>query len=220
MLAEPISPPRPRRSATANTFDPRLQTQELHHRIANSLQLAADMLLFEQLRSRDPQAQAALEASHSRLIAVSELHRYLHAHADEVDVELSVFLAGLGHLIAIGAGLDCHVEASSLSLPGAVAQQLGIAINECAINAAKHAYRGAPGGKLWIRAHPQGDRLTVVVADDGVGLRGHSGPCRPGLGSAIIHAIIQGLNGRVRIRSEAGLKVTMTLPLPVPPTVS
>ena len=49
-------------NARARLADQERQIQELNHRVANSLQLAADMLVFEQLRARDPLAQAALEA--------------------------------------------------------------------------------------------------------------------------------------------------------------
>src|SRR5262245_61538247 len=82
-------------TARARLASQERQIQELNHRIANSLQLAADMLVFEQLRSRDPLAQAALEASRARLVAVGELHRYLYDHADRPTVEMSQFLAGL-----------------------------------------------------------------------------------------------------------------------------
>ena len=71
------------------------QIQELNHRVANSLQLAADMLTFEQLRARDPLASAALEASRARLVAVGELHRYLYDHAERPSVDLKPFLTGL-----------------------------------------------------------------------------------------------------------------------------
>jgi two-component sensor histidine kinase len=75
-------------SAKARLESQERQIQELNHRVANSLQLAADMLTFEQLRARDPFAQAALEASRARLVAVGELHRYLYDHADRPSVEL------------------------------------------------------------------------------------------------------------------------------------
>src|SRR5690242_16080664 len=82
-------------TARAQLASQERQIQELNHRIANSLQLAADMLVFEQLRSRDPLASAALEASRARLVAVGELHRYLYDHGSRASVELSPFLAGL-----------------------------------------------------------------------------------------------------------------------------
>ena len=92
------------------------QIQELNHRIANSLQLAADMLTFEQLRSRDPLAQAALEASRARLVAVGELHRYLYDHAERTSVDLKPFLTGLCAAVTDTTGLACVVDADSTTV--------------------------------------------------------------------------------------------------------
>src|SRR4029453_17201638 len=136
-------------SARAQLASQERQIQELNHRIANSLQLAADMLVFEQLRSREPRAQAALEASRARLIAVAELHRYLYDHAERASVELRPFLTGLCQALFATTGLRCSVQSDPTCVPGDMAQQLAIAINEFAINAAKHAYDVA-GGRLII----------------------------------------------------------------------
>lgn len=53
------------------------ERRELDHRLANSLQLAADFLIFEHTRVTDPQARAALIATAERLSAVGQMHRFL-----------------------------------------------------------------------------------------------------------------------------------------------
>ena len=58
---------------------------------------------------------------------------------------MSPFLAGLCQAIAASTGLTCSIKSDLTSVPGDMAQQLAIAINEFAINAAKHAYDGKPG---------------------------------------------------------------------------
>ncbi|RAK62524.1 sensor histidine kinase [Phenylobacterium kunshanense] len=192
------------------------QIQELNHRIANSLQLAADMLVFEQLRARDPLAQAALEASRARLVAVGELHRYLYEHADKPTIELRPFLIGLGDAIAATTGLRVSITADATSVPGDMAQQLGIAINEIAINAAKHAYAGQPGGRLTVTARRDGSDLILTVSDEGKGL----GDGRPGgLGMSIIAAIIRDLRGSLSAQTDGGATFTIRAPLPAPPPV-
>jgi len=188
------------------------EIQELNHRVANSLQLAADMLIFEQLRARDPQAKAALEASRARLVAVGELHRYLHEHADKSSVELAPFLTGLCQAIAGSTGLSCSVQADLTCVSGDMAQQLGIAINEFAINAAKHAYDGKPGGKLIVTARREGYDLVLTVADHGKGLAGgRSGP--GGLGMSIVAAIVRDLKGALTVQSEIGTAFTIRAPV-------
>src|SRR3954465_15818515 len=111
-------------SARARLESQERQIQELNHRVANSLQLAADMLTFEQLRSRDPMAIAALEASRARLVAVGQLHRYLYDHADRPSVDLRPFLGGLCKAISETTGLACSLDADATTVNGDMAQQL------------------------------------------------------------------------------------------------
>ncbi len=198
------------------------QIQELNHRVANSLQLAADMLIFEQLRSRDPVAQAALEASRARLVAVGELHRYLNDHADRPSVDLRPFLTGLCDGISASTGLQCTLAADAIAAPGDMAQQLAIAINEIAINAAKHAYEGKPGGRLAVACRREGAELVLTVSDEGKGLdEGSSAGGKGGLGMSIIAAIVRGLKGSLTARNDGGARFTIRAPLPgVPPVVS
>lgn len=200
-------------SARARLESQERQIQELNHRIANSLQLAADMLVFERLRSLDPAASAALEASRARLVAVGELHRYLHDHADQPTVELSPFLAGLCEAISATTGLVCRVQTDLTRVPGDMAQQLGIVINEFAINAAKHAYDGKPGGRLSVTSRRDGGDLVLTVADQGKGMSGGLG--RPGgLGMSIIAAIVRDLRGTLAVKSEGGAAFTIRAPIP------
>ena len=202
-------------SARARLESQERQIRELNHRIANSLQLAADLLTFEQLRSRDPKAQAALEASRARLVAVGELHRYLHGHADQPSVELKPFLSGLCEALGATTGLICTLQCDLVSVPGDTAQQLAIAINEFAINAAKHAYAGKVGGLFHIGARREGRELVVTVSDNGQGL-GDPTVRHSGLGMTIVAAIVRDLKGSLTAGSEGGARFVIRLPLAAP----
>lgn len=208
-------------SARAQLASQERQIQELNHRIANSLQLAADMLVFEELRSRDPVASAALEASRARLVAVGELHRYLYDHAGQPSVELSPFLAGLCQAISATTGLNCLIQADLTRVPGDMAQQLGIAINEFAINAAKHAYGGKSGGRLVVTSRRDGRELVLTVADQGKGLVDGvaSSRGRSGLGMSIVAAIVRDLKGTLTVSGDHGAAFTIRAPLPASATV-
>jgi chemotaxis protein methyltransferase CheR len=187
------------------------QIRELNHRVANSLQLATDLLIFEQLRSRDAGAQAALEASRARLVAVGELHRYLSSQSGEDAVDIGPFLTGLCGMIGEATGLACAVRAEPMRVPGDMAQKLAIAVNELAINAAKHAY-DRPGGRLDVTCAREGRDLVLTVADAGKGLGEARRP--GGLGMSIVTAIVRDLDGALTVRGEAGAAFTIRAPLP------
>lgn len=205
-------------SARAQLESQERQIRELNHRVANSLQLAADMLTFEQLRSRDPLATAVLEASRARLVAVGELHRYVNDHAERPSVDLKPFLTGLCQAISETTGLNCQADADSTVIDGEMAQQLAIAVNEFAINAAKHAYEGRPGGRLEVKSRREGAELVLTVSDAGRGLDAGAKPGGAGgLGMSIVAAFVRDLHGTLTVRSVAGAVLAIRAPLPTPP---
>lgn len=191
------------------------ERQELDHRLANSLQLAADFLIFEHMRATDPKARAALIETAERLSAVGQMHRFLAGHRHAAGVDLDLFLTELGGLIADSTGLDCRVDAEPVRAPGEVAQQLAIVINELAMNAAKHAYAWGDRGVLNVTCRSQGGKLVVTVADEGEGLdrRFATGQSK-GLGMGIIEAIVRQLMGTLEAANDHGARFTIVLPLP------
>jgi anti-sigma regulatory factor (Ser/Thr protein kinase) len=96
----------------------------------------------------------------------------------------------------------------------ALAERVGVpvadvklAVSEAVSNSITHAFRGRPAGTISVRARTEGDRLLVVVADDGTGMRPNLDS--PGLGFGI--SLITELAGDVRFDSSPrGLTVSMT----------
>ena len=188
--------------------------RELDHRIGNSLQLAADFLLLQQTRLRDPFARAALIDAAERLVAVGHLHRFLCAHDGGDLIDLRSYLRELAAIVGQSTGLRCTAEAEAVRVPSSLAQQLGLAVNELAINAAKHAYDRRESGVLLIRAERRGSALELTVADRGGGLAPSFDPENAGgLGMGILQAIVRQLHGRLDAYNEDGACFTLSVPL-------
>jgi len=191
------------------------QDRELDHRLANSLQLAADFLIFEHTRVSDPKARAALIETAERLSAVGQMHRFLAARHQPGGIDLEPFLREFCQLIGDSTGLDCHVESEPVIVEAEIAQQLAIAVNELAMNAAKHAYPWGDRGPLHVTCRKQGATLTVSVADEGEGLgRNFAAKRKTGLGMSIIDAIVRQLRGTLEAVNDGGARFTITVPLP------
>jgi two-component sensor histidine kinase len=187
---------------------------ELNHRIANSLQLAAGFVIFEERRVTDEAAREALQNTGARLAAIARLHRYLYAHGDDSQVDLQPFLRELCPGIADSTGLACRVDAESLRVSGEMAQQLAIAINELAMNAGKHAYADGENGTLRIGCHRLGDKVRLTVADGGKGLGDDFDlDGEKGLGMSIIIAIVRQLRGTVTVDNDDGARFIFMVPL-------
>jgi two-component sensor histidine kinase len=174
-----------------------------------------DFLLFQQAQLADPLARKALIDAAERLVAVGHLHRFLCAHDGDGAVDLKPFLGELAALIAQSTGLRCAVEADSVLISGEVAQQLGMAVNELAINSAKHGYGPGEAGELKIQAILEGGGLRLSVADRGVGLpAGFDVDAAGGLGLNILRAIARQLGARLEAEDDQGARFTLTAPLP------
>lgn len=185
------------------------QDRELNHRLANSLQLAVDFLGFQQQRTADPAARRAFDEAMARLAAVGQLHRYLALGGVGAPVELAGFLRGLCGLVAQTTGLVCELRAEPVRVSPTAAQQIGLLINECAINARKHAY-GPNGGVLKVGCSLLPGRLRLVVSDAGPGLKASS---PQGLGMGIIGAIVRQLGAAMAAESRDGARFTFLIPL-------
>jgi two-component sensor histidine kinase len=214
----------PARVAAARPLSQRQadERREIDHRLANSLQLAADFLIFEQARLADADARGALMQAAARLTAVAHLHRFMSDRQDASGVDLEPFLTELRSRIADSTGLSCTIDAEPVTVPGAAAQQLAIAINELAMNAAKHAYpKGRPGG-VHVKCRRDGAMLRLSVSDDGVGLgRDFDVDQSTGLGMIIVKAVVRQLRGSLEARDDHGACFTITAPLsPAGPTAS
>ena len=51
--------------------------------------------------------------------------------------------------------------------PGATADRLALAVDECTTNVIRHAYRGQSGNAIELRFSPDGNEFRVEVLDDG-----------------------------------------------------
>jgi len=89
---------------------------------------------------------------------------------------------------------------------------IALAVTEAVTNVVRHAY-SAPGGTVMLRAEASADELVIVVADEGIGSRGHVARRNPGLGMGL--ALIRELSTSVRIEpTPSGTTITMRFAKP------
>jgi serine/threonine-protein kinase RsbW len=86
---------------------------------------------------------------------------------------------------------------------------VGVVISEAVTNVVLHAYRDGEPGAVRVNASVEADVLTLVVADDGVGMSPN--PDSPGLGVGL--ALIGRLAERVEVESAAGTRLVVRLQL-------
>jgi two-component sensor histidine kinase len=94
-------------------------------------------------------------------------------------------------------------------LPADRAVGLGLVLTELVINANKYAYGGA-AGPVQITLSESGNRLRLIVADEGVGRRS----LQKGFGSRMMDALVGQLGGELEFDdNKPGTRATLSAPI-------
>lgn len=200
-----------------------LLIKEIHHRVKNNLQIVMSLLSLQAAQLRDPAAQNALKQAQIRVNALALVHRILHDVEDQGVVDLKSLFEDLGSQIQEGfgaTGRDIRLEMNvmSKSVPGDLAVPLTLFTVEVLTNAFKHAYP-VPGreGVIRLVLAPIGKgMLRLTAEDDGVGWTQDASP--NGIGSRLIQAFAQQVQGTTTIRTPegGGTIVELVFPDPMP----
>ncbi|MDB5656852.1 MAG: signal transduction histidine kinase [Tardiphaga sp.] len=146
--------------------------RELQHRVKNNLQLITALVRLEARSAAEGEA-VALARLASRIDALTVLYRALSAEDATADIDLGQYLADVATAVMAanapdGIEIDLQVGYCPMSIN--IAMPAGLLVNEMLTNALKYAFVGRGGGQLRLICKLEGDHVTVVVSDDGVGL--------------------------------------------------
>jgi two-component system, sensor histidine kinase PdtaS len=176
---------------------------ELQHRVANSLQIIASVLLQSARKVQSEETRSHLNDAHTRVMSIAALQQQLSASRVS-DVELRPYFTTLCK--SIGASmirdhnqlsLDVNVDDSVTTANVSVG--LGLIVTELVINALKHAFPEDRNGKITVDYQSHGPNWTLSVADNGVGMPSGDEKSKPGLGTSIIQALTHQLRADIKI---------------------
>jgi two-component sensor histidine kinase len=177
--------------------------QELQHRVANSLQIIASVILQSARRVRSDETRNHLYDAHNRVMSVAAVQQQLAATrlgAVELRPYLVSLCASLGASMIHDPGqLSLEVDVDETVTTADVSVSLGLLVTELVINALKHAFPGHRSGRIMVGYGSQGCGWTLSVADNGVGMPPDSESARPGLGTSIVEALARQLDARVLV---------------------
>lgn len=188
-----------------------LLLQEMQHRVANSLQIIASILLLKARSVTSDETRECLHDAHKRVLAVAAVQQHLQATIGDGTVELRSYLTQLCTSLAssmIGEGrqiaVDAQIGEGRASSNAAVS--IGLIVTELMINALKHAFPADKAGStITITYAAHGTDWTLTVADNGVGKTQPGVPdSKIGLGTSIVAALSEQLSARVQTISGIG----------------
>ena len=193
--------------------------EELTHRVKNSLQFIAAMVMIESRSHKSGQGKAALERVSHRIAALGHLYAKL-SNTDTVEaVDAGIYLDELCRdLIASvhqegNAAIVLRTDIESELLPTDRAIPIGLIVNELVTNAVKYAFPGEARGTVLVSLKRGPGELRLTVADDGKGLNPQRADS--GLGGRLVDGFAEQLGGQVERKSDRrGTTVQLILPAP------
>ena len=192
-----------------------LLLHEIQHRIANSLQIIASVLLQSARKVQSTETREHWRDAHNRVMSIAMLQKHLSSTAVENVVLKSYFedlCASIGaSMIGEPQRLVLTSEVDDSAVDSDTSVSLGLVVTELVINALKHAFPGGTQkGTIKVGYKSDGTAWTLVVADDGVGMPKDPEDRKPGLGTGIVEALASQLGAIVSVTDEApGTKISI-----------
>jgi two-component system, sensor histidine kinase PdtaS len=153
--------------------------REIHHRVKNNLQTVASLLRLQARRLKSAEAQSALAESVRRIASIALVHETLSQESRQ-KVDFAKIARRIIDMLADGLTdpdipVAFVIEGEPGDLPAEIATPLALVMTELLQNCVEHAFPLAddqkpPGGQVKVQFARDESTLTVVVADDGVGL--------------------------------------------------
>jgi two-component sensor histidine kinase len=176
--------------------------KEIDHRVANSLQIIASVLMQRVRSAQSEEARSHLRDAHHRVMSIATLQRQLALTATG-DVALRTYFTELCDSIGASMISDPTLVSLTVDVDDSVTTadrsvSLGLIVTELVINSLKHAFseHGAQGS-VKVGFHTTGEGWSLTVADDGAGLPSEYRQAKPGLGTGIVNALAAQLSATV-----------------------
>lgn len=183
-----------------------LLLKEMRHRVANSLQIIASILLLKAETVDSKESRAHLEDAHERIMTIATAQQELDAVGIGEEIQVAGYLSALckslaKSMIAGKKPIKIEVHAGEGAVSSDTAVSFGLITTELVINALKHAFTDGKAGKVIVSYDRKGSSWTLGVSDNGMGHAKSKEGVRRGLGTSIIGALANQLHAIIRRES-------------------
>jgi len=195
--------------------DQQLLTQEISHRVKNSLSIVASLLAMQRRLSEHFDVRHALADAEARVRTIAQVHDRLWRSSEIHTIDLAEFIGGLCNgLRASGPNHALLADVAAVTMSADRAVSLGLLANELVTNALKYAYPNGMGAiRISLRSLGSA-RLRFEVSDDGIGLPPAVTAAEPkSFGMRLIDNLARQLDGRSAWEdNKPGVRFVMDFP--------
>ena len=191
---------------------------EIQHRVANSLQIIASIILLKAKSVDSEETRRHLHDAHNRVISVAAVQQHLHAAAAIGSMEVQPYLTRLCEALSHSMIDDDRPVRLKVVGEGGTAtcrdaESLGLIVTELVINSLKYAFSNDKKERQIIVAYEvSGTNWMLSVADNGVGKPdGIFAQPKSGLGTGIVKALAKQLDAQIgTVSGSQGTTVSIT----------
>jgi two-component sensor histidine kinase len=183
---------------------------EMGHRVANSLQIVASILMIKARSVQSVETRGHLEDAHRRVMSVASLQQHLKASGIGENVEIGAYLQTLCEtlsesMISEASRVELIIEAGAGTVRSEQAVSLGLIVTELVINALKYAFPDPfKNGHVKVSYTTKLADWTLIVSDDGCGIKEDPSRKMTGLGTTLVKALAQQLGCEINTTSGLG----------------
>lgn len=200
-----------RRRAERDKARIELLQNEIHHRVKNNLAVINRLV---DVAGKDSVQNAPLAALKTRIKSIELLHRHLYSEeAKTGNIALQPYFDDLCTAIAatFETAKDIRINVTAnAEVDSAVAEKLGLIVNELVTNSFKYAFNGKEEGSIDVKATQAASGLNLVVQDNGAGMPAESP--KDSYGMKLIKGLSRELNGTFSFQTHHGTAFQLSVP--------
>ena len=162
-------------AVAASLKEKEILLKEIHHRVKNNMQVISSLLNLQVKLMKDKKSRDALLESQNRVMSIALVHEKLYQSKSFAEIDYHDYLKKISDNLLQSFGVPrgkIHVDirGQNVILPLSKAIPISLIINELLSNAFKYAFPGDRTGTIIVDIVKKGDKYTLIVKDDGIGL--------------------------------------------------
>ncbi len=188
--------------------------KELQHRVKNNLAIISSLLGLEMRKISDEKSRQVFREAQTRIYSMSTLYDQLFSSGDPESVDLRGYLDRLAHTIfrtyvTDSSRISLSTDLDPVQLDVKRAVPLGLIVNELLTNAVKYAFPGERAGTISVTLREAVGRITLVLADDGVGLpSGFDFNAAGSMGLPLVKMLCEQIGGELTVTGGQGSRIS------------
>lgn len=194
-----------------------LLLEEMQHRVNNSLQIIASILLLKARTVQSEETRLQLVDAHQRVLSVAAVQKHLQVSGAR-PIEIASYLTSLCETLAesmIGGSrpISLKVVADAGTLVSQQAVSVGLIVTELVMNALKHAFpEEKKDAAIIVSFRVAGTDWKLSISDNGIGTTAPNGSqTKGGLGTSLVQSLAKQLAANVETETDSkGRLVSLT----------